>query len=182
MKLFVVSDIHSFFTIFKKALDEKGFEPNNPEHLLICCGDVFDRGRESNEVYEFLNSLTNVVLIKGNHEELLEDLWQRRAYLSYDRSNGTKRTTLDIFYKHADIAPYTPIEVSEKVLKPFLAKFVNYFETENYIFVHSWIPCKVSDTGSGEPKPWYTKNKTYDFMPNWRDADKLAGGQMGQSF
>ena len=28
-KLFVVSDVHSFYTIMKDALDKAGFDPNN---------------------------------------------------------------------------------------------------------------------------------------------------------
>ena len=34
-KFFVTSDIHSFYTPLKKALDEAGFDPNNKEHLTI---------------------------------------------------------------------------------------------------------------------------------------------------
>jgi predicted phosphodiesterase len=53
MKIFACSDLHSYWTPFKKALAEKGFEPDNPNHLLICCGDIFDRGAESNEILDF---------------------------------------------------------------------------------------------------------------------------------
>jgi serine/threonine protein phosphatase 1 len=173
VKLFVTADIHSFFTPFKEALDIAGFAPDNPEHLLVVLGDCFDRGSESVEVFKYLDSLTNVILIRGNHEDLLEDIWQRGGCLSHDRSNGTLRTVNDIFYKHTDFAPYTPIKVSEKVLQPFINKFVNYYETANYIFVHSWIPCKVFYSGYEEPKPWYLNNKTYEYMPNWREASEI---------
>lgn len=41
MKLFVVSDVHSYFTEMKQALDKAGFDQNNPEHLFIGCGGLF---------------------------------------------------------------------------------------------------------------------------------------------
>ncbi len=78
LKLFVCSDIHSFYTPLKKALDEKRFDPNNENHWLISCGDVFDRGHESVEVLKFLMSLERKVLVKGNHDILLEELCNRR--------------------------------------------------------------------------------------------------------
>ena len=162
MKLFVCSDLHSYFTPFKKALDEKGFEPDNKDHLLIVCGDVFDRGEESFEMLKYLRSLTNVVLIKGNHEDLLEEVWYRGFYLGHDYSNGTVKTITDIFAKHSDLEPYEPIEVSEKVLKPFFDKMINYFETKNYIFVHGWIPCEEQ-----------AGNRKYIYRSNWRDSTEV---------
>ena len=41
MKYFVVSDIHSFFDEFKKAIGEAGFDPTNENHKLIICGDLY---------------------------------------------------------------------------------------------------------------------------------------------
>ena len=171
MNIFVTSDIHSFFMPFKKALDEKGFEPNNSEHLLVICGDLFDRGDESNELLEFINSLTNVVLIRGNHEDLIEEVWGRGYCESHDRSNGTQKTINDIFYKNSNVEPYTPLKVSEKLLSPVLNKMVDYFETEHYIFCHSWIPRKVEYTG--KTRAWYSCDVTHKYMPDWREANDI---------
>lgn len=46
MTYFVTSDIHGFYTIFKKALKKAKFDINNKDHVLIICGDLFDRGEE----------------------------------------------------------------------------------------------------------------------------------------
>lgn len=166
MKIFACSDIHSYWTPFKKALDENGFEPGNPNHLLVVCGDFFDRGSESNEVFEFLNTLTNVVLVKGNHEDLMENVWLRGYCMSHDQSNGTLRTINDMFYERANFESYDAVKISEEVLKPFFDKTVNYFETKNYIFVHGWIPC---DTQIME-QPWYQNNRPLEYNPDWRKA------------
>ena len=34
-KFFVFSDVHGFYDEFVKALDEAGYDKNNPEHWLI---------------------------------------------------------------------------------------------------------------------------------------------------
>ena len=92
MKLFCVSDVHSFYTPLKKALDEAGFEKDNPSHYLVSCGDAFDRGSESEEVLHFLMSLERKILVKGNHDSLLEELCMREFPYNHDISNGTVRT------------------------------------------------------------------------------------------
>ena len=73
---FVTSDIHSFYNLFHKALIEKGFDINNKDHILIICGDCFDRGNESKELLDFIYDLykqDRLIYIKGNHEDLLEE-------------------------------------------------------------------------------------------------------------
>ena len=87
MKLFCVSDIHSYYTACIEALKEAGFDKDNPEHWLISCGDAFDRGSESEEVLHFLMSLERKILIMGNHDLLLEDCCMREFPYSHDFSN-----------------------------------------------------------------------------------------------
>lgn len=77
MKLYVTSDIHSAYTPMKKALDEAGFKPGNKEHLLVVCGDLFDRMDESQQVLDYMMSVPNKVLIFGNHEDLMTSMCRR---------------------------------------------------------------------------------------------------------
>jgi serine/threonine protein phosphatase 1 len=169
VKLFVCSDLHSFFTPFKKALDDSGFEPNNYEHLLIVCGDCFDRGSESVEMYTFLNSLTNVVIVRGNHEDLLVEMLNRGYGERHDMSNGTVHTVSDLADVAGVLNPRSTIDVCrgvEKLIVPFLNKTVNYFETKNYIFVHGWIPVTIKD----HLPVYYRNNRQFTFNPEWRYA------------
>lgn len=76
-KLFCVSDIHGFYDELQVALDTTGFDKNNPEHWLISCGDNLDRGSQPRQVINFLNGLERKVLIRGNHEDLLEKCIER---------------------------------------------------------------------------------------------------------
>ena len=131
-KLFVVSDIHSFYTPFKKALDENGFEPNNENHWLIVCGDAFDRGKESNELLDFLMSLERKVLVKGNHDILLEECCMREFPFYHDYSNGTVRTIEDIGGINEGRKFVDCCQITWDKLARYRELLVNCFETKNY--------------------------------------------------
>ena len=75
MKYFAISDVHSFYTKMVEALKEAGFDKNNENHALVLCGDAFDRGDETVEMLNFLQSLSQdrFIYVRGNHEDLLED-------------------------------------------------------------------------------------------------------------
>ena len=88
-KLFCISDVHGFYDEMIKALNDAGFEPDNPDHLLIGLGDYIDRGRQPMQVVRYLHNLPNKVLIKGNHEDLFEECCLRGFPYNHDVSNGT---------------------------------------------------------------------------------------------
>jgi serine/threonine protein phosphatase 1 len=161
--------LHSFFSPFKKALEAKVFEPNNPEHLLVVLGDCFDRGSESVEMLEFLDSLSNVVLIRGNHEDLLVEMLDRGYGERHDMSNGTVQTVVDLCDSICRKTASTKecCDAVKELITPFLNKMVNYFETKNYIFVHGWIPCDVGKNS----KPWYQNGRKLKYNPDWRNSD-----------
>lgn len=144
MKIFVVSDVHGYYDIMKKALDDVGFDPQNPQHLLVNCGDAMDRGPQPRVVVEFFNSLPNKILIAGNHEILMEDAIRRKCFLSHDFHNGTAKTAYDFCKKeNACLMSHAQIlgELRDNPeYQKYMSLLVNYFETENYIFCHSWVP------------------------------------------
>jgi serine/threonine protein phosphatase 1 len=150
-KFFVTSDVHSFYTELVDALNEAGFDANNENHYLVVCGDCFDRGPESQKVFDYLQRLPRKILIKGNHEQLLVDCCEREYAMSHDQHNGTINTILDLGdgETFAERCRTTLAKVA-----PFLNEMVNYFETENYIFVHSWVPSWTKDWRKASQKSW----------------------------
>ena len=113
--------------------------------LLICCGDYFDRGDENMEVLKFFERVKNKVLLRGNHEDMLLKLLQTGKLLPHHYINGTISTLRNIFGKYSIDPVNDTIDFSGKTriidrICEFIEKTVDYYETENYVFVHGWLP------------------------------------------
>ena len=142
--LFTVSDIHGHYTALMKALEAAGFDQNNEDHIFVSCGDLFDRGRENAEVYDFVKSLPRKILIRGNHEDGLFRIL-KQGYLEEDEFvNETDITVLQLLGKEAldsagkiDVIAYA--EKKDEILS-FIGSMRDYYETDRYIFTHGWLP------------------------------------------
>jgi predicted MPP superfamily phosphohydrolase len=95
-KYFVTSDIHSFMDELMVALDKKGFDKDNKDHILCICGDLLDRGDKTVELFEFIKGLQEqdrLIYVRGNHEDLLFDcmaeIYRGEVPGSHHFSNGT---------------------------------------------------------------------------------------------
>ncbi|MBP3321398.1 MAG: metallophosphoesterase [Clostridia bacterium] len=157
-KLFVVTDVHGHYTLLMQKLREAGYDKNNEEHLLISLGDHFDRGEESLQVLRFFRSLERKVLIRGNHEDLIE-LAFSRGYLSpADLHNGTDKTIRSFYGKDAiDHRGTIDVECTAFAgVLAFIHGTADYFETENYIFTHGWLPARLTDQGFVLDSNWRT--------------------------
>ncbi len=144
-KLFIVSDIHGHCTLLKEALAKAGFDKDNPDHLLICCGDYFDRGEENLQVLKFFEGLQRKVLLRGNHEDMLLTLLHTGKLLPHHYINGTISTLKSIFGKYFLNPVDDTIDFSGKTritqrFCDFIEETVDYYETEHYVFVHGWLP------------------------------------------
>ena len=144
-KLFVVSDIHGYYTLLKEALDKAGYDSKNQNHFLVCLGDYFDRGTENFEVLKYFERIENGVLLRGNHEDLLLKVFERGQLLPHNYINGTLKTLENFFGKYVVNPEDDTIDFSGKTgtvnrVCEFINNTVNYFETQNYVFVHGWLP------------------------------------------
>lgn len=192
MKYFVVSDIHSFCSELKSALWKAGFNKRNKDHTLIVCGDVFDRGSETVELYKFLTSIPKkrCILIKGNHELLYEELLDKSFPESHDFSNHTVDTFCQIagydpeiltpkYWRKFDDVPHERIrqawqeiltEVKQSPITAWLQsdRWKYWHEVGNYIFVHSFIPLKNLD----HMPAYYIYNRKFEYFKDWRETAK----------
>lgn len=98
MKYFVSADIHGHFDEWMNSLTEKGFDINNPQHKIVLCGDLFDRGHQPKQIIEFILAHEDkIILIRGNHEDLMQDMINRNHNTSGDLYNGTADTIVDLY-------------------------------------------------------------------------------------
>ena len=159
-KYFVFSDVHSFYDELMTALKEAGFDYNDPDHIIISCGDLCDRGRQPKEALTFINSLPEdrKICIIGNHERIMEDVIARGFCDATDVYNGTSVT--------ADLLCEEGQSISDLKDNPLWNEYKKswrlFYETDDYIFVHGWIPFK-------HDFHWPFR-ETFEYDPKWREA------------
>ena len=168
--MFVISDVHGYCTLLKDALAKAGFDPKNPNHLLVGCGDYFDRGNENVEVLQFLERIENKVLLRGNHEDLLIPLLQTGKVHPHNYINGTLQTLSDFFGKYAIDPADDTIDFSGKTrvvdrLLDFIEDTVDYFEVGGYLFVHGWVAKNPNSPESWKEARWQKWTEQYQGEP-----------------
>lgn len=180
MKYFVVSDIHGFYDEFMLGLKEVNFDKDNENHTLIVLGDLFDRGPDVHSICNFLDSLKRVIVIRGNHEDLLVQALNRGNFIDIDYHNGTAATIvrLSSFEVHEALR-LASNELTQSLLcddvtahttiRNRIYNMKDYFETEHYVFVHGWVPTMKSlvhvNNSSIDKLIW-------EIRPDWRTATK----------
>ena len=162
MKIFAVSDIHGFTSILRESLTKAGFEIKNPQHLLVVCGDLFDRGKEARQLISYLRTIDNKILIRGNHEDLMYEMIDRGYPMQHDISNGTFNTAQQLGWD--DSIQEVDFRKVKSTFDIVTKDMVDYFETKNYIFVHGWIPVTIKEGLHN----YYTNNRDFEFNPEWR--------------
>lgn len=187
-KYFVTSDVHGFFDIFYQKLLKNGFEADNPEHKLILCGDLFDRGDQTFKLFDFVTSLGDrFIYIRGNHEDLLFDCMDEircgRVPSSHHFHNGTVKTICQFCGENEWIV-YDPTWRDKicTIMQPILdwidKKSVNYFELGDYVFVHGWVPCHqgLDDFRDATEEDW-ERARWENGMEMWRNPKCRVDGK-----
>jgi len=162
VKIFAVSDLHGCTRDLKRALKMVDFRPNSEKHLLVVCGDPFDRGTENLEMYAYLRSIKNKLLIKGNHEEMLVNALQRGYIDHTDVHNGTD-VTIEQLLGGGSLDPYGRITVpssAKQEIYSFVNTMYDYLETDKHVFVHGWTAEAVSHSENWRRAP----------MADWQEA------------
>ena len=167
-KFYICSDLHGFYDEFQVALDNSGFDENNPEHWLVSLGDEMDRGPNPEGVINYIMNLPRAIWVKGNHQTLMEDLIARGYPGSHDWHNGTMQSVMDLAPNAKTLL--VAFMIAYDKTKPFFDKAIDYLELKNYILVHSFIPLKNLDGMS----KYYTRNRKFEFDPDWRHAHASA--------
>lgn len=180
-KYFICSDVHGFYTEWMKALKEAGFDIENPNHKIIHCGDLLDRGEEAVKCLQFVSDLLDknrIICIKGNHEWMFEECFKYKTYQSRDYHNGTVGTYIQLV-KDLGIANNKREEIEMGYNHPLMQKYLkhclNYYETSKYIFVHSYIPTIHIDAWMNPEKALKSGSFAdfHKYNKYWRDGDEM---------
>lgn len=167
MKYYITSDVHGFYDELKTALQAAGYFDDTAPHKLVILGDLFDRGSQAKELQEFILKLIEkdeVILIRGNHEDLFVELAtvDKGMPHSHHISNGTYDTALQLtgysFASSIRSEDFAGAIRETDVFKRIIPAMKPYYETANYVFVHGWIPSIRERNGS------------YSYYSTWREA------------
>lgn len=114
--LVVFGDIHSSYRVLKEVWDKENIEDKlNNNWLVVCAGDLFDRGTRPVETFIFLekekNEHKNLVLLIGNHDfNLYNEVFETKVNPPQHTHNDTTE-------------PLNRAGISDKRIRRFLRKF-----------------------------------------------------------
>lgn len=175
---------------FKKRLLHNGFNIDNPDHIIISCGDAFDRGDESKELLEFLYNMykqNRAILIRGNHDDLFEQMIARGYVESYDYFNGTLKTLAHLQPESMDefLCKIRFDECKRNYDKRYdelLQNMRDYAEFQNHVFVHGWVPASVENYKNICDPDWRTERtkawkeaRWVNGMTQWKQGVRIEG-------
>lgn len=152
--LFIIGDVHGMYDEFNKLLES--FNP--VDTTLVLIGDLIDRGLQSKQVLERVNSIMDdpsisSVYIRGNHEELFLDFidFPTLAYSSYIKNGGDKTLISllgeEFLTKHSK----KPSEISQELKSQYphliqmMRDSVLYYQRNNVLCVHAGVNPLLKD-------------------------------------
>ena len=144
-RLIAIGDVHGCCHALDTVLD--AIVPVADDRIVFL-GDLVDQGKESKEVLERIIRLQqecHVVLIRGNHEEMMFAAKESEAALRYwERCGGV--ATLNSYRFGGNLNDIPPEHWA------LLETCVPYYETDDFIFTHANY---LADTPMSE-QPEYT--------------------------
>lgn len=186
-KYFICSDVHSYYSILMRELKDAGFEIDNQDHIFVLVGDLFDRGDESLELYNWVKSLPleRRILIRGNHEYLFRDMVDRGYAESHDEHNCTNETLYQLNSwndKEKRKEYYKALMTRDGTEASLLRIEESYYGKRRKLF-KSEISRKVRDWMMGDEwiNYWETPNYifTHGFIPLSQDIDWETSEALG---
>lgn len=159
--IYCVSDIHGELDRFHRLLKEINFSENDTLYII---GDVADRYPGGVELWETIMRTPNMVMIKGNHEDMcIKTLSLRYEYgaRSLWRENGGNCTYREMMYM------LTPAR--RNTIVSWLEQLPTYLDIEvegrKFRLVHGW---------PGETEEEFLWGRPMDFLPMWLPEDMTA--------
>lgn len=154
-QVYVISDLHGHFDLLIKLLDKIKFSEKD---ILYIIGDICDRGPDSLKILFYIQKHKNIILLKGNHEQLMQEaLYYGVYYDDFDypskachlwQVNGGDMTMENIRqYLQKDKLRYEDYRVVRmaflKNLYDYLNDLPEYLEItvngKDYVLVHAGV-------------------------------------------
>lgn len=169
-KVFVVGDVHGQITMLNELL--KYWNPE--EEQLIFLGDLADRGENSKATLERARELMmqhDAIVVKGNHDEMLENFLEEPARsLAQYYMNGGEKTVHSLLERHTNRGDFlrsvSEIKETYPWLLPMLKSLPLYVEWGDYIFVHAGVDMRSANWRDSSPKDFVWIREDFYNHPN----------------
>jgi serine/threonine protein phosphatase 1 len=139
MRVIVVADIHGNDDKFRKALKSVSLKKTDK---LVLLGDLIDRGKKSKDVLDTImllksNGFNNIIIIRGNHEQMLLDAIENSDKEYIWIKNGGDKTLQSFRVNFSSQIPRAYIEL--------LNSSIYFYEFLDYIFVHAGLNFEIEN-------------------------------------
>lgn len=154
-KVWIVGDIHGYKETFKLLINNLNL---NSGDIIICLGDMVDRGPDSVGVVNLFMRSDNLFSLRGNHEEMLLIDWKITNGFGEYSSEGFWSSTIPLLRgQKIDIMRYIHCLPTEVVLDKFRLVHAGYSD----------MPYSISlDQQSDDERLWsrdiFTVNYPFD--------------------
>jgi serine/threonine protein phosphatase 1 len=136
-KTYIVGDIHGCYYTLLEVISQIRTTYEEGDNLVFL-GDYFDRGKQSWAVYSTLKNLhksfksSNIVLLRGNHEQMWLDAMKDKIDECLWFSNGGEVT----------VESFRDAGISDEEMRKWLSKlpYVWYNEENDFYCVHAHLP------------------------------------------
>ncbi len=126
---YVVSDIHAEYALFMRLLELIKFSDGD---VLISCGDMIDKGKDSVRLLKFIKNMPNARCINGNHEYTFLKYYWGLMRESPENFGAVLAKLKEYFPNDGSLLDWEIIDWVESL--PF------FIEEKDYLCVHAGIP------------------------------------------
>lgn len=178
-RVFVIGDVHGQITMLKELLNH--WQPAAEQ--LVFLGDLGDRGENSKATFELAYDLvqnSKAIVIKGNHDEMLENYLKNplKHHMLYYMNGGGytidsllgKTTSQKHFLKNA-----REIKKQYPWLLAFLGSLPLFHEWEDYLFVHAGVNLRLDDWRDSSAHDFVWIREGFYDQPNTTDKMIIFG-------
>ena len=176
-RIISIGDIHGHYDKAVELWEKIRF--NDGEDLLIFHGDYIDRGAESVRTLQFVKSLVesheNIIALKGNHEDFMQNFFEIYSIEDADWWN-----LYDLWLDPRNGGDVTLKQLSKLDRREFykLLRFVRqlplYLELGDYFFVHAGVhPRKENPAEQTERDFLWIRDK---FLKYYRGKQTVVAG------
>ena len=140
MATFVIGDIHGRAQLLEQLIRDVPWDIKRDK--IVFLGDLIDRGKESpaviDRVMELMRENPNVIVLRGNHEQMMLDCLEYGELQWLIPENGGQATITSYGINLEEVEDIADIKIPEDHLE-FINRLPFYHEDEQAIYVHAGL-------------------------------------------